>query len=648
MIQFFEKNAYRIFLVVAGILLVVLAIVSPGYYGGADNINHYFISHYAFRYPHLFLDPWGRPLFNILSFPFAYFGFTGLKMFNVLLGLITAWLVYLIARKLNLSQSSLAILFVIFTPMYCIMLLTGLTEILFSFVLVLAIYLFYKENYIASAIVISFLPFARNEGMVILPIFFLALMMRKKYFHVFFLLTGSLFMCFIGCFHYHDFFWIYTHAPYPLHHPIYKESGPLLHFFLKMPEIMGLPLLLLFITGFLLIISRIFSKNKEEQTKAGWEFWMILAPFGAYFISHSVLYWKALGGSMGLLRVLAGILPLGALVALIGYEWISGFLKTRWQKAGLFVITLAVVLLVNFRLFHYPFPLGNEEKTIKSTADWVKKQDTFRNKIYFNDLNVPFFLGIDPYDDSRCVQKWFLTYLNDITPGSLFVWDAHFGPNECQVPLDSLMLNPRFRLLKIFQPDEPATTLGGFNYEVYVFTRVPGPVVFDNRIIRDSLYLQMEGTFVHQLSKNCDFESACTSYDVSKLVSDPVHSPSHSYKIPENEEFNPGFTLLCKEVPGQSRIFRVEVSLFVNPTCSFKDNPTALVISLENEKESYSYHSLPLENLSLPLNQWSEVKMHALFPEAKSGNDKIKIYLWHKGKKSYFLDDMKADISSRE
>jgi Gpi18-like mannosyltransferase len=197
-----------------------MSFLSEGFYGGGDNITHYLISHYSFKYPHLFLDAWGRPVFTIMSSPFSQFGFQGLKLFNVILGCLSAFLAFLTARKLGIKRAWLAILFIIFTPLYFLMTLTGLTEIQFGFILILSVYLFFDEKYIASAIVISFLPLSRTEGYVLLPVFLLAFLMKKKFTPIPFLVSGLLFFSILGYFFiWKDFFWIFTHFPYPMIHP---------------------------------------------------------------------------------------------------------------------------------------------------------------------------------------------------------------------------------------------------------------------------------------------------------------------------------------------------------------------------------------------------------------------------------------------
>ena len=165
MADFLKHKAHLVILAFLFIIMFALSSLSEGYYGGADNITHYLIFHYAFKYPHLFLNSWGRPLYTILSAPFAQFGLQGVKLLNILLGLITAWLAFRAAMLLKIKPAPLSLIFVCFTPLYFMMMPTALTEILFSFVLMLSVFLFVRGDYIASSLVISFLPFGDFQNL---------------------------------------------------------------------------------------------------------------------------------------------------------------------------------------------------------------------------------------------------------------------------------------------------------------------------------------------------------------------------------------------------------------------------------------------------------------------------------------------------
>lgn len=153
------------------IFFLILTILSKGAYGGGDDITHYLIARYAYKHPINLLSHWGKPFYTLLISPFAQFGFLGSKIFNLIVGISTSYLCYRIAKHFQYPKPYLIPTFVLFTPVYSIMVLSGMTEVLFSFILVLTVFLFLRKSYILAAIVLSFLPFVRNEGVVVFPKF---------------------------------------------------------------------------------------------------------------------------------------------------------------------------------------------------------------------------------------------------------------------------------------------------------------------------------------------------------------------------------------------------------------------------------------------------------------------------------------------
>jgi hypothetical protein len=643
-----EKYLPLILLGIISCTMVVLTIISEGYSGGADNINHYFLSRYAFHYHMLFFDSWGRPFYTILSSPFAQISFLSVKLLNVFFGMCTAYLAFLIAKRLEIKPSWLVMIFVVFAPVYCMMLPTSLTEILFGMMLVLGVYLFFRENYLASAIIISFLPFARSEGIIMIPVFVLAYLLKRKFKPIPLLLTGFVVLSLIGGYFYKDLLWIIHYPPYPIHHPIYKDKGPLFHFFNNHHFIFGTPLLILFLTGTVWLLFHFIKDKFSFKTQTFFVILLILVPFAGYFIFHSMLYWKALGGSIGLIRVIAAVFPLAAIVALMGYQWIVQiFFKHPWQRAGFIIVTSIAVIMTCFKIYPYPVKLSPEEALIKSATNWVKAAGLSHKKIIFNDLNVPFYMDLDPYNGAVCAQKWFVNHKDpapQMPDSAVFIWDSHFGPNECQVPLDSLMMNPHYLLINRFLPPGELKTYGGNNYEVYVFLRLPQGMTADNAAQLDLLIKAEEGNLKIIYSNKIDFEDPDAAKDTIHYTGKTTFSGSYAYKVAANKEFSPGPEISCAELHGIKENLRVKISFAVFPEVSFKDNQTSLVISVEKDKKSYQYISFPLAEKAPVLQQWNPVNVTVSIPEIRSSSDRIMIYLWHQGKHEFIMDEMKTEI----
>lgn len=57
-----DKKSVAIILLFLWVFFVVYAYFTDCNAGGGDNYAHYNIARWAFRYPHLFFDMWGKPV----------------------------------------------------------------------------------------------------------------------------------------------------------------------------------------------------------------------------------------------------------------------------------------------------------------------------------------------------------------------------------------------------------------------------------------------------------------------------------------------------------------------------------------------------------------------------------------------------------
>ncbi len=630
-------------------MLVMLSLLSDGYYGGADNISHYLISRYAFRHPHLFLYAWGRPLYTIISAPFAQFGLPWVKLLNVLLGVMTALVTFRIAGLLKIKQPYLVMIFVCFTPLYFMMMPTALTEILFSFVLVLSVFLYLRSNFIASALVISFLPFARTEGFILLPLFLLALVWARQYRAIPFLAAGVIFFSLLGWHYYHDIFWVITQFPYPVNyqHPIYNKAGSIWHFLQSRNETLGLPLEILFLGGIATMVLELFSRDREVRHRVYFLIFLVLGPFLLYLAFHSVLYWKAMGGSLGLERVLAAVMPLTALVALKGYASLENILGKNRYVGGVFMtMIIAIVVVTPFMNNKIPFPLSPEEKTVREAAGWVKTSPFAGRLIFYTDNNVPYYLGTDPWQKNPATSYLFgdAKYLDTIPAGSLLVWDAHFGANESKVPADSLLASRHLQVIRYFRPGQPWFTFGGYFYECYVAVALPHGTAADNFTIRDSLRESMDANNrVATIYRN-SFENQGDIPNPACISSSIVHRGKMAYRMDELTEFSPGICQPVSALPQRPDNTGIVVSLYVNMPESNSSQKTMLVISFEHRNKPYSYTAVNLNDLKLRKGKWDRVRLEADIPAFFSPQDLLKVYIWNPAKQLFYMDDVQVDL----
>jgi hypothetical protein len=468
-----EKTIALLLLSALLIFFVIIALLSDGVYGGADNYTHFRLARYAFQYPHFFVDHWGKPVYTTLSSIFAQYGFNGAKTFNIITGLFSAYLIFRIAQKLKYAFPLLAIFMLLGMPMYFIVMISSLTEILFSFFIALSAWLFLEKKYYGFAVAASLLPFLRTEGFFLLPFFALALAMEKKYKAIPLLLSGTIFYSIVGSFHYGDLLWVFSQMPYVGGAENLYGSGPLMHFVNSYKEITGLLPAMLLAAGIVILIYQSLVRRAENNFLK-YEWLLLFLPFFIYLSLHSWLWWQGRGSSLGLTRVMAGVLPLAALLCMKPVNFI--YQKLPENK----IVRMIPLAILIFFLAREPFirndvpiPMSAPEAMVKETSQWLRESEYFGKKIYYNDPLFCFYLDINPFDTERIRE-----HVPDvehpekeISEGEIVLWDAHFSPNEGRLPLERMTESTYFVTVKKFEPSEKFQVLGGHDFIIYVFRR---------------------------------------------------------------------------------------------------------------------------------------------------------------------------------
>jgi hypothetical protein len=451
-------------------IFLVIAAHTEGSYGGADSFQHYLFSRYSWKHPHLLLDHWGKPLFTLLSSLFSQFGFYGIQCFNILIGMITAWLTYKVLEHLNVKLAPFAVIFVCFTPLYFVMLFTGLTELTFSLFLVAGIDLVLKKKTVAAAIVISFSPFVRTEGFLLLPVFFVVMLVNRDFRATPFLCTGLVVYSLVGSFHFGDIFWVVQRNPYVGARDIYGH-GQFLDYFRKTETILGTPLSIMVAFGVTVTLFRFFKEFGRDKSLVTFTL-LGLGSASVYILAHSYVWWWGLAGSLGLERVMAGILPPLVIAAIIGLE-LSTFIRIRTITVLILLFAMLMVIREPFIQYRIPNRMDPPQKLMNTTVDWLKTRKLTNDKVYYYDPFAVFLLGTDPWDDTL-VQERLPDPENpgkSVEKGSLLIWDSHFGPNEGRLPLERVLESGQFALLKRFTPERHFTVLGGYPFEIHVFRK---------------------------------------------------------------------------------------------------------------------------------------------------------------------------------
>lgn len=626
-----ESSLAFIILLLSFIYLFTISLISKGLYGDTDSIGHYNIARFAFKHPWLFVEHWGKPLFTVLSAPFAQFGLQGSIFFNIICGLLSAWLIYRIAKKLNFKYALLAIPFALFAPIYMINLFTSLTEILFSLVLVAGIYFFLKEKYFLSSIIISFIPYARTEGIMFLVIFLVAFVLVKKFRAIPFLLTGFIIFSLAGYFHYHDFMWFFSAMPYSGIGSAKYGSGSFWYYIGRFHNLLGFPLTILALLG-LTRLGILFFRGKTPSYTAAWlsEYFLVPVSIFGFILVHSFLWWRGMLGVLSSIRFMACIMPLCGLLALGGFNFFFPLLGEKKLLKKILVTTIVVsILYFPYTQYKIPASLVSNSESMKLAADALRKMGCADKRIVTFDPKLAFFLGKDPFDPASI---WLNLPDKDkkdygIPDSSLLVWDAHFGEFESNVYLDDLLKNQNFKLIDGFIPSNEVKSMGGQIYSVLIFQKVPEGSAGEQWVALDSMG--------YQTSK-------------SKGKSDqPADSVNYSgpgpCRIGDGKEFSFTLTRSLNDFKGSHKvIFRGRLMAFIPGDAS--TNRLNLVVEVQKASgEMYRYICISATYFKPEKGKWFEMSLVTPLLTDYPKNGSLKIYAWYPGKGIVLVDNMILD-----
>jgi hypothetical protein len=636
----FNRHLHYYLLLALLVSFVILLFQSEGTAGGADDLNHYRFARYSFSNPGFFFDTKAKTVFTLLRAPVAQLGYTALQISNILLGLAAALLTFYTARKLRYDHPLLALFLLVFAPMYTLMMLSGMNEVMFSFFLILGIYLYFNNKSIWSAVVISMLPFIRTEGFIVFPLFILAFLINRQWKALPLLFSGFLVISLAGTFHYGDFFWMITKNPYTGNASDIYGSGELLYYVDRFNPIFGLPLFVLIVLGLLYIPIYFLRSGKRERPAFITEVLVGFLPFLAYFCAHSYVWWKGMGNSVGEIRVMAAVFPSAVLLALFAWKNLLGLVKIgNNARAVIGILMAACLVFIPFQVHTIPVPLSPPQKLIKEAVSWLEDMDYSERKIYYWDPFWWYLLDKEPIGNPK-VQEGLFDRMNpakNILPGEIILWDAHYGPNEGRLPLERLQDNPDFIEIKDFKPEHPIRVLGGYDYEIHIFERLESSSNKEMQAILDEIQRRENAAYRIRILEYEDCEPAGNEADTAQLSKDIKKSGSYSCMLNEKRTFLTGIEMPISGIdPAEHAKFNIRISHYFESLKPEKD-PLYLVLSRHSDNEVLFYYTWELK----PQNPgtWKETIIEYEIPEKVSNSEIVKVYIWNKGGHRVLIDD---------
>jgi hypothetical protein len=450
---FDEQKGVFSFIFLFFIISLIIAFTFDGTGDAGDAIAHYHFARFAFAHPEHFFNHWAKPFFVLLASPFAQFGFVGIKIFNIICVTISLVFTYKIAQKLNFPHAWFAPFILATCSGYFTLMFSGLTEFLCAAMLSVTFYQYISnKNWHWATILVSFLPFVRSEGLLIIGVVSMFLIVKKRWSLLPLLTIGHIVYAFAGYVVHKDLGWVFNKMTYATLNAY--GSGSLFHFVDKLYYLTGLPHFIFWIIGTLAFVVGILRGSLGRQV-----FEITLLIFGSFFtflIAHSLFWYLGIFMSFGLSRVMNAVMPFFALIALYGFNFLIHSIKNI--KVQKIVNQLIIFYFVVFQAIPQPSSI-NWKKDLSLDEGQVFAQqaalflsEKYPNYTYFYlHPQIPLALNMDNFDKKKFRDFSGIRDSTNLTNNAIFIWDNLFCVLDAGIHFEEVMKNSKLEVIKSYE-----------------------------------------------------------------------------------------------------------------------------------------------------------------------------------------------------
>ncbi len=414
---------------VIGIALVWLYPDSYQQDGGV----HFLFARWAWHYRPYLVDEWGRPFFTLLYSVPAAAGYRVAKLTTVAICVATAWQTWRLAEAEGLERAPLVIALLWLQPSYLLLTADTMTEPLFALLFVVALRLRRSGHLATAASLISCAALTRPEGLVLAPLWAIALLSgdagrrgwRYRLGAAALLALAPSVLWLITSIWTRDPLWVVRHWPanWGASAATYGK-GLVLDYFYRRAEIFGPLLQVPFAVG---VVASLVRRRLRFE----------LANVVLLFVLHSALWALGAFGSAGYPRYFACVAPAIALIALLGWNELANAFRTvtgRFARPALTVATALVLLMSAVAALCYvdAWPSSRDAWMVDAAAAWFHAHPQPVSRVIASQAYGCIRFGCDPKAGGG-LRSGGAGHLDSavraLPPETLIIWDADTGPS---------------------------------------------------------------------------------------------------------------------------------------------------------------------------------------------------------------------------
>ncbi|MDP4281604.1 MAG: hypothetical protein Q8867_05580 [Bacteroidota bacterium] len=452
-------------------------------------------------------------------------------------------------------------------------------------------------------------------------------------------LTGFLLTSLSGSFLGRNFFWVIQSWIDVIHTEKFKYSGTFFYLLKDRYTNIGLPVIVLFLSGIMACINPLFSKNRQDRSNALDFFILVFVPFILVFILMSFMTFKGMIEPETNTGFLSALLPLAGWISFKGFSLILRyFCNTSSLQKGFLGITSVIIIGCGMAELNWSSPT-TEEKIIDQTIKWLHSENIPGSDVYYTNPGYLFHFGQNPFKRSGNTRIFNYRDMKKIPEGTVFIWDCHYGSDDCRIPMDSLVSSGKFRLVQCFSSINKYDSLNADFYESFIFRKQ------SCKISENMSFLKKAGKLPYQTKvlADFDFEKTCSQVNSINLTNNFVYQGKYSYEMFGYSQYSPGLVAKVSDVSDSLNDVIIRVSLNIFPIIDFRLNTAYFVLSLDSGGDLYFFQTYLLEKYNLRLWHWNFINVQFYMTGIHSFNDILRCYIQHSPNQSIYMDNMRIE-----
>ena len=226
------------------------------------------------------------------------------------------------------------------------------------------------------------------------------------------------------------------------------------------------PIYFLLVEGSVSLIYALIRKGLKEDISI--KVVLIFGSFSSIFVAHTLFWWLGIFNSMGLPRVLNAVMPMIAIIALIGFQTILSWFKNPKVKNG--VIAVMAALVIGFPFTNRPqgvvfndkmFVVEKHRLIDEEVVPYLNETfpDYSSHTLYYGHPYLSLALNVDHFNPEKHSEMNYLRHDKAVN-GSLIIWDNWSSVTQGGVSFERLMNDTtNLELVQTFKRNENKRTI---------------------------------------------------------------------------------------------------------------------------------------------------------------------------------------------